>query len=75
MTASEPGDVAAEHRPDAMLSGDKHHDAGAKPAPSPQKSHWQAAAPPGGRPIIWKWWLLAAVLSLALWAGIFAWVL
>lgn len=26
----------------------------------------------GSKPIVWRWWLLAALLSLALWAGIIA---
>jgi hypothetical protein len=28
--------------------------------------------PPGARPIVWRWWVLAALLSLALWAGLAA---
>jgi hypothetical protein len=32
----------------------------------------KAARQVGGRPILWKWWLLAGALSLALWAGIIA---
>ncbi|MEE4451353.1 hypothetical protein [Novosphingobium resinovorum] len=26
----------------------------------------------GARPILWRWWLLAALLSLGIWAGIVA---
>jgi hypothetical protein len=31
-----------------------------------------SAAQGESSPILWKWWLLAAVLSLGLWAGIVA---
>lgn len=41
-------------------------------AASPWQARSKAAHPVGGRPILWKWWLLASALSLAIWAGIVA---
>jgi hypothetical protein len=41
--------------------------------PTPWRTN--AATPGESTPIVWKWWLLAALLSLALWAGIAALVL
>ncbi|MGF7154561.1 hypothetical protein GGR40_002336 [Novosphingobium gossypii] len=29
-----------------------------------------ASATLGSKPILWRWWLVAAVISLGLWAGI-----
>jgi len=29
----------------------------------------------GARPVLWRWWLAAGLLSIAMWAGIFALVL
>ncbi len=30
------------------------------------------SAPVGAKPILWRWWLVAALLSLAVWALVFA---
>ncbi|MFC0205257.1 hypothetical protein [Novosphingobium soli] len=43
-------------------------DSGARPI----ASAGQRPGRVGGRPIRWGWWLLAALLSLLLWAGILA---
>jgi hypothetical protein len=56
MTASEPGRDRGA-QPD--------HRAALPIAPKPVRA-------PGARPIVWRWWVLAALLSLALWAGLAA---
>lgn len=33
---------------------------------------WRVVQPIGGRPVLWKWWFLAGLLSLGMWAGIVA---
>lgn len=61
MTASEPG---GDQTPRGTNAG---VDTGGGPG---ALSARPAARPAGGRPILWKWWLAAALISLALWAGI-----
>lgn len=80
MTASEPGnDVSG--RPESDTGA--HRDVGpwgtgaeAAGTDHRARSHTAKAAetaqPIGGRPILWRWWLLAAVISLGLWGGIAA---
>lgn len=66
MTASEPGsDVPSKGDSDP---GTHRH------GPVPAATASGEARLLGSKPIVWKWWLLAAAISLGLWAGIFAFV-
>lgn len=72
MTGIEPGDVSAESGGDSMLPGSEGRDGGGNPGPFRREIQRRAVAPHRSSPIIWKWWLLAGLLSLTLWAAIFA---
>ncbi len=79
MTASEPGSgLPAQTEPDAGglrrgpwgTDGDaagSDHRAG-----SPAARTGNPLPRLGSKPIVWKWWVLAALLSLGMWAGIVA---
>lgn len=41
-------------------------------APSAKVHAPSHAVPVGSKPIVWKWWLLAGLASVAVWAGIIA---
>jgi len=75
MTASEPGnDVSGRPEPDTGAYRDiGPWKAGADHGASPHTAKAaETAQPIGGRPILWRWWLLAALISLGLWGGIVA---
>lgn len=71
MTGIEPGS-------DGPGAGAEQERARATLRASPWEHRTKAggvAGPIAGRPILWKWWLFAGGLSLAIWAGIIALVM
>jgi hypothetical protein len=67
MTASEPG-AERPARPEG-LALDEPRDGDPRPRRNTRRPEF---TPLGGKPIVWQWWLAAAVISLCLWGGIYA---
>lgn len=56
-----------------IMTGDDPKDERGVAEQSSASSHVRPrVAPVGATPIVWKWWLLAGLFSLAVWAGIVA---
>lgn len=78
MTGMEPGaGLAARDEPDSGPVRSPGPWSAAGQGRGTHRSVADGAAGDGGRrlgsrPILWRWWLLAAALSLGLWAGIVA---